>query len=107
MRLLTKFPIPLPSFVLVVNAIVGLGEVAHTIPLAVIGAPPSDTIVPPLTAVLGATLLKLCVVMFPVFTVDHTGTSVEPRLRYCPDDPAGRTVQAAPFQYNRSPVELP
>jgi hypothetical protein len=46
-RFETKVPDPVPSDVLVVNVIVGLGLVDHTTPLFVIDAPPSDVMFPP------------------------------------------------------------
>jgi hypothetical protein len=46
-RLDEKFPIPVPSLVLVEREIVGLGLVDQTTPLAVTGEPPSDTTFPP------------------------------------------------------------
>ena len=42
-----KEPVPIPSDVLVVRAIVGLVLVDQTTPLAVIEAPPSAVILPP------------------------------------------------------------
>ena len=42
-----KEPVPIPSDVLVVRAIVGLVLVDQTTPLAVMDAPPSDVIFPP------------------------------------------------------------
>jgi hypothetical protein len=52
--LLVKTPIPVPSTVLVGKAIVGLGAVLHTTPLAVTGAPPSAVTSPPVVAVVVA-----------------------------------------------------
>ena len=49
--LLVNAPVPLPSFVLVVNEVVGLTVVLQHIPLAVIVAPLSLVIFPPLVAV--------------------------------------------------------
>ena len=43
---------PVPSVVFVASAIVGAVLVPHTIPLAVILAPPSEVITPPLIAAL-------------------------------------------------------
>ena len=43
-------PVPVPSVVFVVRAIVGFGVVPQTIPLAVTADPPSTVIVPPLVA---------------------------------------------------------
>jgi hypothetical protein len=51
MMLLVKIPVPLLSTVLVVKDIVGLAVVLQQIPLAVIVAPLSDVIFPPLVAV--------------------------------------------------------
>lgn len=48
--MLIKTPVPAPLFVFVGKAIVGLGLVFQTTPLAVIEAPPSLEIVPPLEA---------------------------------------------------------
>ena len=42
-----KEPVPIPSDVLVVRAMVGLVLVDQTTPLAVMEAPPSDVILPP------------------------------------------------------------
>ena len=50
--LLVKTPIPLPSFVLVVNEVVGLTVVLQHIPLDVMVAPLSLVISPPLVAVM-------------------------------------------------------
>ena len=47
-----KLPTPDPFEVLVLKATVGLAEVDHTTPLAVILAPPSLEIFPPHTAVI-------------------------------------------------------
>ena len=49
--LLVNTPVPVPSTVLVANAIVGLIVVLQQIPLAVIVAPPSEVMFPPLVAV--------------------------------------------------------
>jgi hypothetical protein len=45
-----KDPLPDPSDVFVVKAIVGFVDVLQTTPLAVIVAPPSEVILPPLVA---------------------------------------------------------
>ena len=50
--LLVNAPVPEPSIVFVVNAIVGLAVVLQHIPLAVIVAPPSEVMFPPDVAVL-------------------------------------------------------
>ena len=49
--LLVNDPLPVPSTVLVVNAIVGLAVVLQQIPLAVMVAPPSEVMFPPDVAV--------------------------------------------------------
>ena len=49
--LLVNVPVPIPSTVLVVNAVVGLALVLQQIPLAVIVPPPSEVMFPPLVAV--------------------------------------------------------
>jgi len=50
--LLVNTPVPVPLLVLVGSAVVGLGSVFHTTPRAVIVAPPSLVMVPPLLAAL-------------------------------------------------------
>ena len=55
-------PAPVPSSVFVAKAIVGLGDVLHTTPFAVIGDPPSLMIVPPLVAAVAVMLLTAVVV---------------------------------------------
>ena len=59
---LVKVPVPVPSLVLVLSAIVGLVVVPHTTPLAVTAAPPSEEIFPPLAAVVLLILLTAAVV---------------------------------------------
>ena len=49
--LLVKAPVPVPSTVLVDNAIVGFAVVLQQIPLTVMVAPLSDVMFPPLVAV--------------------------------------------------------
>ena len=49
--LLVNAPVPVPSTVLVVNAMVGLAVVLQQIPLAVMMAPPSEVMFPPDVAV--------------------------------------------------------
>ena len=49
--LLVNAPVPVPLTVLVVKAIVGLAVVLQQIPLAVMVAPPSEVMFPPLVAV--------------------------------------------------------
>jgi len=44
-------PVPVPSVVFVVRAVVGFVAVPHTIPLAVTADPPSVVMFPPLVAV--------------------------------------------------------
>ena len=51
MRLLVNVPVPVPSVVLVLNAIVGFADVFQHTPRAVTGAFPSLVIFPPLLAV--------------------------------------------------------
>ena len=46
-----KCPIPVPSSVTLLFAVVGLGEVFQHIPRSVVGTPPSPDTYPPLTAV--------------------------------------------------------
>ena len=48
---LVKIPVPVPSIVLVDNAMVGFAVVAQQTPRAVMVAPPSLVILPPLAAV--------------------------------------------------------
>jgi hypothetical protein len=60
--LLVKAPVPVPSLVLVLSAIVGLVVVPHTTPRAVTAAPPSEVIFPPLVAVVWVMLLTVVVV---------------------------------------------
>lgn len=48
---LEKAAVPVPLLVFVLNAIVGFTAVPQTTPLAVMAAPPSFTIVPPLAAI--------------------------------------------------------
>ena len=55
--LLVKLPVPVPLTVLVVNAIVGLAVVLQHTPLAVMAAPPSEVMFPPLVAVVVVMLL--------------------------------------------------
>ena len=50
--LLVNAPVPVPLKVLVVNAIVGFAVVLQQIPLAVMVAPLSDVMFPPLVAVM-------------------------------------------------------
>ena len=49
--LLAKAPLPVPSVVLVARAIVGFAVVLQQTPRAVMVAPPSSVILPPLAAV--------------------------------------------------------
>ena len=49
--LLVKEPVPVPSEVFVVSAIVGSALVLQQTPFAVIDAPPSEVIFPPLVGV--------------------------------------------------------
>jgi hypothetical protein len=49
--LLVKEPVPVPSEVLEAEGTVGFDEVLQTMPLAVIGEPPSAVMFPPLVAV--------------------------------------------------------
>lgn len=51
LKLLAKLPVPKPSVVLVDREIVGAVFVSQTMPLAVIAAPPSLDMLPPLLAV--------------------------------------------------------
>lgn len=51
MRLLVKVPVPVPSVVLVVKAMVGFAVVLQQAPRAVTVAPPSATTSPPPSAV--------------------------------------------------------
>jgi len=48
---LVKIPVPLPSVVLVAKAVVGLAVVLQQTPRAVMTAPPSSVMFPPLVAV--------------------------------------------------------
>lgn len=54
-------PVPVPSAVFVLKDTVGAVLVDQTTPLAVIGAPPSDEIVPPLLAPVAVMLLTAVV----------------------------------------------
>jgi hypothetical protein len=47
-------PVPVPSVVFVVRAVVGFEVVPHTIPLALTADPPSVDMFPPLVAVVDA-----------------------------------------------------
>ena len=76
--LLVKLPVPVPSTVLVVNAIVGFWLVLQTTPLAVIEAPPSEVILPPLLAVVEVIDETVVVVM-----VANTTAAVE-KLNWLP-----------------------
>jgi hypothetical protein len=67
-RTLEKDPVPLPSLVLVLRAIVGDGEVSQTTPRAVTGSSPSEIISPPLFAVVSV-MAEIAVVL----TVDVVG----------------------------------
>ena len=60
--LLTKTPVPVPSTVLVVRAIVGLVVVLHTTPRAVTELVPAAVMFPPLVAVVVVMLLVAVVV---------------------------------------------
>ena len=60
-RLLLNEPVPVPSFVFA-SLIVGLFAVLQQTPLAEIGEPPSDEIIPPLVAVVVVMLLTEVVV---------------------------------------------
>jgi len=51
---LMKVPVPVPSLVLVVSAVVGLTDVLQHTPRAVTVAPPSAVTLPPLVAVVCA-----------------------------------------------------
>ncbi len=53
--LLANAPVPVPSVVLVVRAVVGLAAMLQQIPLTVTSAPPSKVTLPPLMAVVIAT----------------------------------------------------
>jgi len=64
--LLVNVPVPVPSTVLVVNAVVGLALVLQQIPLAVMVAPPSDVMLPPLVAVVVVMLVGVVVVSIEV-----------------------------------------
>ena len=60
--LLVNVPVPAPSIVLVVNAVVGLAVVLQQIPLIVMVAPPSEVMLPPDVAVEVVILLNAFVV---------------------------------------------
>ena len=62
LMLLVNAPIPVPSTVLVVSAIVGLAVVLQHIPLADMVAPPSEVMFPPDVAVVVVMLLIAFVV---------------------------------------------
>jgi len=51
---LVKVPVPVPSLVLAVNAVVGFADVLQHTPRAVTVAPPSAVTLPPLVAVVCA-----------------------------------------------------
>ena len=55
--LLVNMPVPVPSIVFVFNEIVGFAVVLQHKPLAVMVAPPSDDMFPPLVAVVFKMLL--------------------------------------------------
>ncbi|NTW49013.1 MAG: hypothetical protein HGB19_04625 [Chlorobiales bacterium] len=65
---LVKLPVPVPSVVFVLNAVVGLGLVPQQTPRAITAAPPSDVMFPPLAAV-------ICVMPVAAVVV-KTGTSL-------------------------------
>jgi hypothetical protein len=67
--LLVKAPVPVPSTVLVVNAIVGLAVVLQQTPLAVMEAPPSLVIVPPDMDVVALMLVGVVVESVGVFAL--------------------------------------
>jgi hypothetical protein len=68
--LLVNTPVPVPSIVLVVNAIVGLAVVLQQIPLAVMVAPPSEVMFPPDVAVVLVMLLITFVVTVGIAVIN-------------------------------------
>ena len=64
--LLVNVPVPVPSTVLVVNAVVGLTLVLQQIPLAVMVAPPSEVMFPPDVAVVLVRFVGVIVVRIGV-----------------------------------------
>ena len=68
MILLEKLPVPVPLLVLL-SLIVGLCTVLQHTPLAVTGEPPSDVILPPLTAVVVVIFATADVVKPGIFVV--------------------------------------
>jgi len=59
---LVKVPIPVPSVVFVVSAIVGLAAVPQQTPRTVMGDPPSEVTFPPLVAVVDVMAVAAVVV---------------------------------------------
>ena len=96
--LLVKLPVPVPSVVLVVKAIVGFWLVLHTTPLAVIAPPPSLVILPPLLAVVE--VIEETVVVVRVARLAWQGPQLGwplQKVKTCPCAPAGKTVQLVPL----------
>jgi hypothetical protein len=79
--ILVNTPVPVPSVVLVAKAIVGLGIVLQTTPLAVTVLPPSVITVPPHEAVLVA--IELGKVVVSVSTSLLIGESVSLFVQDC------------------------
>ncbi len=106
--LLVKVPVPIPLFVLVVNAIVGFWFVLQTTPLAVIAAPPSLVILPPLLAVVE--VIEEGVVVISVARLaghgPQMGTPLQ-KLSVWPVLPGVTVIQDVPFQYIISPCAVP
>ena len=67
---LAKTPVPVPSVVLVVKAMVGFAVVAQQTPRAVMVAPPSAVTLPPLAAVVRVIAVAAVVVTVANAVVD-------------------------------------
>ena len=81
--LLVNAPVPVPSTVLVVNAIVGLAVVLQQIPLAIMVAPPSEVIVPPDVAEVGVIFVGVLVErigVIGIIVVSLTQRTENPKL---------------------------
>ena len=74
-KLLVNDPRPDP-FLVVSFEMVGFGEVPQQIPLAVTGVPPSEVILPPLTAAILVTDVAAFVVKVAKAGPDHIGIPV-------------------------------
>ena len=76
--LLLKAPVPVPSKVLVLSAVVGLEEVLHTTPFAMTVEPPSAVTFPPLVAELKEMLPTAVVLTVAAVSADVVKDSSSP-----------------------------